>query len=93
MVAITNRAFLFLLAAGLLGIPLTLIYNRMINECGKAGPDGEYVSEYFGYPGKVFRTVSAYRAQCPAGRLHIIFLTLLVPTAICLITFISLAFG
>jgi len=69
----TTRTFLFLLAGGLLGIPLTVTYNRMVKECMERAPTSEYVSEYFGYPGKAFRVLFLYRKCCPTGRLHVAF--------------------
>jgi len=84
----TTRAILSLVAAGLLGMPLTITYNRMLKECMEHAPGTEYISEYFGYPGKCLRTVYLYRKYCPAGRLHIAFLTLLVLTAACIISFL-----
>jgi hypothetical protein len=84
----TTRAIVFLVAAGLLGIPLTITYNRMVKECMQYAPSTEYISNYFGYPGKGLRVVYLYRKYYPAGRLHIAFLTLLVLTAVCIISFL-----
>ena len=84
----TTRAIVFLLAAGLLGIPLTITYNRMVKECMERAPSTVYVSDYFEYPGKALRVVYLYRKYCPAGRLHIAFLILLVLTAACIISFL-----
>ena len=84
-------AFLFLLMGGLLGIPLTITGNRMLKECMEHAPANEYISEYLGYPGKVLRVVSLYRKYCPGGRLHILFLIILLLTAGCLIAVLWLA--
>ena len=87
----TTRAFLILLVGALLGIPLTLTYNRMIRECMERATGNEYISEYFGYPGKAFRVVSLYRKYYPAGRLHIALLLLSLLTVGCLIAVLLLA--
>jgi hypothetical protein len=81
----TTRAFFFFLGSGLFGIPLVITYNRMVKECMERAPASEYISEYFGYPGKTFRVVSLYRNYCLTGRLHVAFLFLSLLTTGCLI--------
>lgn len=87
----SNRSFFFFLAGALFGIPLTITYNRMVKECNERAPASEYISEYFGYPGKDLKVFVLYRKYCPAGRLHIVFLILSLLTAGCVIAAIWLA--
>src|SRR5713101_1728043 len=83
----TARLILLLVIGSICILVSQFAYAKMREECNRRSATEEYISEWFGYPGKVFRDISLYRKHCPGGRLHLVVLT---PSFLALVCFIML---